>query len=50
MNITETPTIIINGEKLPTISVNESAFKKTVHEMIDAALKKAESDSSNNAK
>ena len=50
VNITETPTIIINGEKLPTISVNESTFKKTVHEMIDAALKKAESNSSNNAK
>ena len=50
VNITETPTIIINGEKLPTISVNESTFKKTVHEMIDAALKKAESDSSNNTK
>ena len=50
VNITETPTIIINGEKLPTISVNESTFKKTVHEMIDTALKKAESNSSNNAK
>ena len=50
VNITETPTIIINGEKLPTISVNESTFKKTVHEMIDAALKKADSGSSNNTK
>ena len=50
VNITETPTIIINGEKLPTISVNESTFKKTVHEMIDAALKKVESGSSNNTK
>ena len=50
VNITETPTIIINGEKLPTISVNESTFKKTVHEMIDTALKKAVSNSSNNAK
>ena len=44
VNITETPTIIINGNKLPSISVNEATFKKTVHEMIDEALKKAESE------
>ena len=44
VNITETPTIIINGNKLPSISVNEATFKKTVHEMIDEALKKVESE------
>lgn len=47
VNITETPTIIINGNKLPSISVNEATFKKTVHEMIDEALKKAESENKN---
>lgn len=37
-----TPTILVNNEKIKDLSVKEVDFKKNLHEMIDAALKKAE--------
>ena len=43
IKVTETPTILVNGKKFTTQSVNEADFKKILKNMIDEELKKNES-------
>ena len=43
VKVTETPTILANGKKFTTQSVNEADFKKILRNMIDEELKKNES-------
>ena len=45
VKITETPTILVNNQKVGDLSVKESDFKKNLRKMIDEALKKAGTES-----